>query len=44
MGQELLEVNREVRRKRAADFVELTRIHLLAKSGDHSEIARLRQD
>lgn len=42
MGQELLEINREVRRKRAADFVELTRIHLLAKSGDHSGIARLR--
>jgi hypothetical protein len=28
MGQELLEVNREVRLKRARDFVELTRIHL----------------
>ena len=42
MGQELLEVNREVRLKRARDFVELTRIHLLAKSGDHLGIARLR--
>lgn len=42
MGQEVLEINREVRRKRAADYVELTRIHLLANSGDHLGIARLR--
>jgi HK97 family phage major capsid protein len=50
MGQEVLDLTREVRdlnrvkylANGAADFIELTRIHLMATSGDHLGIARLR--